>query len=103
MCDSLCDRVAKEAWDCDISYSAGVADGSPQFHAGLVFQVSGSTDPDLEFEVTDEYFTNSDGSTLGYGTDYPHLKRKVHITHTSAHHPVTYIASRYIVSLVLIL
>ena len=45
----------------------------------------------------------TDGSTLGYGTDYPHLKRKVHITHTSAHHPITYIASRYIVSLVLIL
>ena len=47
-----------------------MVDGSPQFHAGLVFQVSGSTDLDLEFEVTDEYFTNSDGSTLGYGTDY---------------------------------
>lgn len=93
--------MAKEAWGCDISYSAGVADGSPQFHAGLVFQVSESTDPDLEFEVTDEYYTNSDGSTLGYGTDYPHLKRKVHITHTSAHHPVTYIASSYIVSLAL--
>ena len=95
--------MAKEAWGCDISYSAGVADGSPQFHAGLVFQVSESTDPDLEFEVTDEYYTNSDGSTLGYSTDYPHLKRKVHITHTSAHHPVTYIASSYIVSLSLIL
>ena len=68
---------AKEIWDIDINICAGCSDGSYAFHDGMVCATKESNDAGVELEVTKEPYTNPNGSTVGYGTDYAHIKRKV--------------------------
>ena len=87
----FCGRWVKEIWGCDIKISAAVADGSMQFHDGMIYSVKASTDPELKFELSDEPFCNDDGSEIGWATDWPHLKRKVlnHSITQSLNHSIT--------------
>ena len=73
----FCGRWVKEIWGCNIKISAAVADGSLQFHDGMIYLVKASTDPELKFEMSREPFLNDDGSEIGWATDWSHLKRKV--------------------------
>ena len=68
---------AKEIWDIDINYCAGCSDGSFAFHDGMVCATKESNAAGVGLEVSKELYINPNGSIVGYGTDYSHIKRKV--------------------------
>ena len=76
----FCGRWVKEIWGCNNKISAAVADGSLQFHDGMIYLVKASTDPELKFEMSREPFLNDDGSEnwLGNGLVPPETKGPEH-------------------------
>jgi hypothetical protein len=79
---------AVQVFEIDVNFCGAIADGSMRLHDGLLYArapIEPGGDHVTTMILTKEQYKNPNGTILGYGTDWPHISRKVPIESCTSH------------------